>query len=361
MTAAENRVKKLQQKLVDEAMDSFLILNPENRLYYSGFSGSNGWLIVTREKSYLITDGRYFEQVRRESPHCQLVKAVQSYSDSSLQALIDMDGEGLLGEGVGFESCSMTVNLYNKIKKSLPDVELLPADDLIETPRDFKDSREIDLIRHAVKVAEEGFRHIEGLIVPGNTERQLAAQLQYQMKLAGADKEAFDIIVASGENSALPHAQVSDRVLKEGDPLVIDWGAKVDGYHSDMTRTLFVGEPGDKMREIYHVVLQAHNKAIEAIGPGKITGDIDAIARGIIEEAGYGEYFGHGLGHGVGLQIHENPRLKKDEDAILKPGMAVTVEPGIYIPGLGGVRIEDLVVITPEGREILTSLPIIEY
>lgn len=357
----EKRLGKLCSKMKQENIDSVLITRGENRQYYSGFTGSNGWLVITGDSAFIITDGRYFEQVKREAPIFELVKAEQSYEKSTIEAMSVLVENHPVGKTMGYESSILSVAIYNELLKTLPKIEFTPFDNGIESTREIKEPPEIELIKKAVQIAQEGFRQVESKVKAGATERELSAELQYRMKLSGADKEAFDIIVAAGKNSALPHAKVSDYRLKEGDPVVIDWGAKVGGYHSDMTRTLFVGKPSDKMREIYNTVFEAQRKALDVIGPGMSSGEVDAVAREYISSAGYGDYFVHGLGHGVGLAIHERPTVKKDDKTILKPGMVATVEPGIYVPDVGGVRIEDMILITTDGKEILTSLPKMKY
>jgi len=357
----KTRLEKLRSKMKEENVDSVLITRPENRRYYSGFTGSNGWLVITKDSALIITDGRYFEQVKHEAPIFTLFKAEQSYDKSTINAMSQLVENYPVGKTMGYESSILPVAIYNELLKALDEIEFTPFDGEIENAREIKDPYELELIKKAVHIAEEGFRQIEGKIKAGVTERELSAELQYRMKLAGAEKEAFDVIVAGGNNSALPHAKVSDYELNDGDPVVIDWGAKVGGYHSDMTRTLFIGEPSEKMREIYKTVFEAQKKALDAVKPGMSTGEVDAVARDYISSAGYGDYFVHGLGHGVGLAIHERPPVKKDDTTILQPGMVATVEPGIYVPGIGGVRIEDMVLITLDGKEILTSLPRIMY
>ena len=354
----KSRIENLRASMNEKKVDAVFISSYENRRYYSGFTGSNGWLLITPDKSYIFTDGRYFEQVKKEAPLYELVKADQSFQKAMLVALEQLLADNPINGKLGFESHFMSVSLYGELLNALKmdNTDFYPFDEEIRGPRDVKDSDEIELLKNAVKVAEKGFLQIKDKFIPGMTERELASKLDYNMKLAGAEKESFDTIVGSGENGALPHAKISDRKLQEGDTVVVDWGAVVKGYHSDMSRTLFIGKPQGKMKEVYEIVLKAQLKVLENIKPGMTTGEADAIARDHIKAAGYGKEFGHGLGHGVGLAIHEMPSLKEGMDMVLKPGMAVTVEPGIYLPGVGGVRIEDLVIITEDGCDVLTSL-----
>lgn len=354
----QTRIENIISAAAQQSMDSLLIIEPVNREYYSGFTGSNGWLFFHDSAKYLITDGRYYQQAQKEAPLFELVKAEQSYEASQLNAfqnLMETLGYGI--ERIGFESNTMTVSLYKELLKLLPDRVFMPFDQYIESPRCRKDPFEIQTIEKAVLLAERALLNNLPHIKPGISERKLSALIQYEMITLGADGEAFDVIAASGANSAFPHASITDRVLAEGDTLVIDWGAKINGYHSDMTRTFFLGDPGSEMRKVYDIVLESQIKAIDAIKPGITAGELDETARSIIKKAGYGDYFSHGLGHGLGLKVHEEPKVKSGITTILEPGMIITVEPGIYIPDLGGVRIEDLILVTKDGCKILTSLP----
>jgi len=357
----KKRIEELRHNMKMEDLDSILIMKPENCQYYSGFTGSSAWLIISPGDAFIVTDGRYFEQVKKEAPLFKLGKAEKSGNEAMFKAMSGIVDKGVVGKFVGFEVSHVNVTLYNAFNERFASIKLIPADDVVSGFRDIKEFEEIELIQKAVETAEKGFKEIEDKIKEGITERKLAAELQYHIRLAGADKEAFDIIVAGGENSAMPHAKVSDRPLKEGDAVVIDWGAVIEGYHSDMTRTVFVGEPCEKIKEIYRVVYEAQQKVLDCIGPGMTTGEADAIARKSIEDAGYGDNFLHALGHGVGLAIHEKPFLKKDDNVSLEPGMVVTIEPGVYLPNVGGVRIEDLIVITEDGCDILTSIPKVKF
>jgi len=355
------RVKNLQEELKNKGLDWALVLQPENRRYYSGFTGSNGWLVITQQDKFIITDGRYFEQAAKEAPLFELIKTSSSQGKDLMAALVDF-APRLPGKTVGFEASTVSYKQYKSMTEKLPGFKFVEADKTIESFRYYKDNSELASIREAIRLAEDAFKLIEDRIKPGITERELAAELEYQMKLAGSRKESFDTIVAFGPNAALPHAQPSDYVLVPGEPITVDWGAMTtDGYLSDMTRTFFIGEPNPEMLKVYRTVMEAQLAALDAMKPGMTTNEVDAVAREHIKKAGYGEFFSHGLGHGVGLAIHESPTLKEGGDEVLRPGMVVTVEPGIYMPGKGGVRIEDMVLITESGKEILTSLPKIKY
>lgn len=357
----KDRVKNLKEKLENAGVDSMLIVNPHNCRYYSGFTGSNGWLWITKKNAYIITDGRYFNQVAREAPDFELMKTPQGEGKKLYLTFSRKVKEENAAGRIGFEAQTLTVELFENIRKNLDGVEFVPCDDAIQQARLIKTRWEVEKIRRAVKIAEEAFGNTRGCIKPGATEREIAALLDYNIKMAGGRKESFDTIVASGTNGAYPHAKTTDRKLQEGDAVTIDWGALCDGYVSDMTRTVFVGKPNKDVLEIYRVVYEAQVKALDAVKPGITSGELDAVAREIIENAGFGKYFSHGLGHGVGLAVHEGPTLNRNVDIVLETGMVVTVEPGIYIEGRGGVRIEDMALVTPDSREVLTSLPKIKY
>ncbi len=347
------RLAKLREALAIEELDAILITQPENRRYLSGFTGSAGVLLISQNQAIIATDFRYFEQVARQAPDFQLAK-VENRFVNLLPQLVEQVG----AKRVGFESAHLTFDQHRKWAEVAEGFELVPTKDLVEDLRAVKDEDELDAIKKAVALSDAAFAHILGVIEPGMTEKDVAWELESYMRTHGADKVAFDLIVAAGPNGAMPHATVSDRAIRAGEPIVIDLGAALDGYHSDLTRTIYLGEPDERFREIYGLVLGAQLAAedrIEGIKPGMTGKEADAIARRVIEEAGYGEQFGHGLGHGVGLAVHEKPTLGKLSDDVLRPGMVFTVEPGIYIPGWGGVRIEDMVVLREDGVEVLSQ------
>ncbi|MFQ6058004.1 MAG: M24 family metallopeptidase [Anaerolineae bacterium] len=346
------RLDKLRQKLVEEELDAILITQPENRRYLSGFTGSAGVLLISAEQAILATDFRYYEQAAREAPYFQLakIKSEEKFVDI-LPHLVAQVG----ARQVGFESAHLTFDQYEEWAKVAEGFDLVPTKEWVEELRAVKDEGELEAIRRAVALADEAMAHILGFMEPGMTERAVAWEIETYMRTHGADKAAFDIIVASGPNGAMPHAQASDAPIRADEPIVMDIGARIDGYHSDLTRTVCLGAPDDRFREIYDIVLRAQLAAEEGIKAGMTGKEADALARSVIEEAGYGEYSGHGLGHGVGLAIHEKPRLSKLSEEVLQPGMVFTVEPGIYLSDWGGVRLEDMVVIGQEGVEVLTQ------
>lgn len=346
------RLAHVRKTLAEQSLDALLISQPENRRYLSGFTGSSGWLLIAAGGALLITDFRYYQQVGREAPDWELARI-----ETELTKLLP----GLLAElGVrrlGFESQHVTVDQLHTWSEPAPGVEWVALKDTVETLRMVKDEGEIQALRRSAVLTDQAFAHLLMVIRPGMTERQAAWEIEAAMRTHGAEKVAFDLIVASGPNGALPHARPGDRKIEAGEPIVVDIGCIVDGYCSDMTRTICLGRPHPKYLEVYEIVLQAQTAAEAGIHSGISGIDADALARNLITEAGYGEHFGHGLGHGVGLAVHENPRASRLSKDTLAPGMSLTVEPGIYLPGEFGVRIEDLVIVRETGTEILTGTP----
>ena len=346
------RLTRLRQKLASEGLGAILITDPANRRYLSGFTGSAGTLIISQERAMLATDFRYYEQVEKQAPQFELVKI----RDKLINLLPDLI-KGLGTHQLGFESKNLTVNLHQDLANALPDgVELVATTDIVEELRSVKDNDELSTLRRAIAVSDRAYAHIADLMRPGMTERQVAWELESFMRTHGAEKVAFDIIVAAGPNGAMPHARATDQPIQSGEPVVMDLGAVVDGYCSDLTRTVALGEADRQYREIYEIVLQAQQAALRDIRPGMTGQEADAIAREAIAQAGYGDAFGHGLGHGVGLMVHEKPGVGRLSDKeVLKVGMVFSVEPGIYLPGEFGVRIEDLVVLRQGGPEVLSQ------
>lgn len=346
------RLTKLRTILPEQEIDAMLVSQPQNRRYLSGFTGSAGWLVITAKQAVIATDFRYYEQVGHEAPEFELSKITTRLTDLLPEVLTDLGIKRL-----GFESKHMTVEQLNTLSKAAEGVEWLPLEDAVEKIRAVKDEDEIDALSRSAALNDDAFAHLLEVIEPGMTERQAAWEIESYMRSHGASKVAFDLIVAAGPNGALPHARPGDQAIQPGAPVVVDIGCVLDDYCSDMTRTFCLGEPSAKYLEVWNVVLQAQ-EAAEALIRAGVTGvEADAAARDLIVEAGYGDYFGHGLGHGVGLAVHEGPgasRLSKDT---FEAGMSLTVEPGIYLPGEFGVRIEDLAIIREDGIEILTNTP----
>ena len=344
------RLTKLREALAAEGLDAILITQPENRRYLSGFTGSAGMLLISADEAIIATDFRYYEQVEKQAPDFCLAKITDKFK-ALLPELVQQVG----AKRVGFESTHLTVDQHQQWQEVAEGFELVPTKELVERIRAIKDEDELSKIKKAIALSDKAVAHIVGFIEPGMTEKEVAWELEVFMRTRGAEKLAFDLIVGSGPNGAMPHATVSERVIRAGEPIVIDLGAMIDGYNSDLTRTICAGQADDKFKEIYDIVLTAQLTAEQSIRPGMTGKQADAIARQVIEEAGYGENYGHGLGHGVGLAVHEKPTVGRLSEDVLEPGMVFTVEPGIYLPGWGGVRIEDIVVLREDGVEVLTQ------
>lgn len=345
----QERVNKLRKQIEEQPFDGMLILKPENRRYLSGFTGSSGYLLITGQEAVLITDFRYTEQAKEQAPYFRVVEHGSSAPDA-IRAELESAGVKRLA----FETDHLTYALYAAFNEKFAPVELIPTEGIVEKIRAVKDEQEIATIRQACAIADAAFLHILGFLKPGISERDVALELEFFMRRQGAKSSSFDIIVASGTRSSLPHGVATDKILQQGDFVKLDFGALYDGYCSDITRTVVLGEPNEQQKHIYNIVLEAQLRALDHLKPGMSGKEADALARDLIREKGYGDQFGHSLGHGLGLYIHEAPRLSALSDDRLEPGMVVTVEPGIYIPGFGGVRIEDDVVITKSGIDILT-------
>ena len=346
------RLTKLRASLPEHEIDAILVSQPQNRRYLSGFSGSAGILVITADRAVMATDFRYYEQVGREAPDFELAKITTRVSDLLPEVLADLGVKRL-----GFESQHLTVEQFNIMSAAAEGVEWLPLENTVEKIRAVKDPDEIDALRRSSALNDAAFAHLLEVIQPGMTEREAAWEIEAYMRSHGASKVAFDLIVAAGPNGALPHARPGDGAIQPGAPIVVDIGCVLDDYCSDMTRTFCLGEPSSRYLEVWNVVLQAHEAAKAVIRAGATGVQADAAARDLIAEAGYGDYFGHGLGHGVGLAVHEGPRAGRLSEDTFEAGMSLTVEPGIYLPGEFGVRIEDLVIIGQDGIEILSNTP----
>jgi Xaa-Pro aminopeptidase len=348
------RLEKLRAQLPGHGVPGVLIMEPLNVGYLSGFTGSTAALVVLQDRAVFITDSRYAIQAEKECPAFELAITQSSagYADTIAERV-----KQLGVPQVGVEGDHLTVVQFEQLKEKLDGIELRPLSNLVGSLRRVKDAGEIGCIRSACGIVDRAFDFLLDLVRPGMTERMVAVELEYFMRKAGSEEEAFHTIVASGPRSALPHGRASDRALGAGDFITFDYGASVGGYHSDITRTIVLGSADARQREVYHVVLEAQQAALAAIRAGVEGKAVDSVARDLIAARGYGENFGHGLGHGLGRSIHDHAALSQRSDVTLQPGMVVTVEPGIYIDGWGGVRIEDDVVVTEEGCEILTHAP----
>lgn len=345
-----SRLQQMRQQMRNGNIDAYVVMRPENGRYLSGFSGGETTLYITLEKALLLTDFRYIEQAKAQAPEFEIIDAGQDHFTTLSEI-------GQQAQRVGFEGDFITYVDFGKLKDAFSQAELLSLPDLVSHLRSIKDSSEIELIRQAVKIADMAFDEALKTIEIGQTEEEIGLNLEFSMRRAGASGGSFDFIVASGVRSAMPHGTASSKRVQSGEFLTMDFGAIYQGYCSDITRTVFIGDPEDKHRQVYDTVLAAQRAGIQAVAPGRTGKEVDAVARAIIEKAGYGDYFGHGLGHSVGLAIHEGPNLNKREERLLEPGMVITVEPGIYIPNWGGVRIEDIVLVTENGCEVLTKAP----
>jgi Xaa-Pro aminopeptidase len=347
------RAERLAELVADAGADVLVVSNLVNVRYLTGYTGTNGLALVGPRTRTFITDFRYVEQATEEvHPSFERRRASQDLIKAIGEAL----PEGALR--LGFEDEHTSVREHELLAKLLPErVELVAVNGLVERLRAVKEPDEIEYIRAATVLADAAFERLirDGLI--GRTEREVAIALEHDMRERGADRASFGTIVAAGAHGALPHAQPREVEIKRGDLVVIDWGAELDGYCSDCTRTLAAGEPGDEARDVYELVLEAQLAGLQAVKAGAGGREVDSVARAVIEAGGHGDQFGHGLGHGVGLAVHEAPRLSQRSDDELRPGNVVTVEPGVYVPGRFGVRIEDLVVTIEGGCEVLTSVP----
>ncbi|MGH2539418.1 MAG: M24 family metallopeptidase [Actinomycetota bacterium] len=343
----------LSERLAALEVDGFLVTGLTNVRYLTGFTGSNGQALVTADGGVFFTDGRYTEQSRHEVPDLERV----TYGSAFGEALGAQVSRLRLGR-VGFEAHHLTVRSHERLAEAMDDAELAACGEEVERIRWVKDDEELDLLRAAQASTDQAFEDILETLAVGVSELQVARQLEMLLRRDGADGLSFDPIVAFGENAAEPHHEPGHRMLEEGDVMKMDFGALSGGYHADMTRTIAFGAPAPELRKIHDVVRQAQQAGIDAIREGVSGAEVDAAARGVIDGAGYGDAFTHGLGHGVGLDIHEGPRLGREHaDHALPASSVVTVEPGIYVPGLGGVRIEDMVEVTADGCRVLGKAP----
>jgi Xaa-Pro aminopeptidase len=364
VTTYTDRVERLRAALHAQNLDAILVTNPENRRYLSGFTGhdsgadSAGALVITGDAITLITDGRYIEQAATECPGLRVVKRDGQFASTAATVIAEAGIDRL-----GFEATHVTVALRDDLDAALAEkagqgrVSLAATRNLIEPLRAVKDGDEIAAIERAVAITDETFTYLCGYLRPGLTEREVAHEIERYMREQGADGMAFAPIVASGPNAALPHAVPTERAIQLGEPITIDMGARYNGYCADMTRTVCLGEPGPEAQAIYDAVLRAQEACEAELAPGMSGKAADAAAREVLEASGYGEQFLHSTGHGLGLEIHEDPRLSKHatEEQKLEPGMAITIEPGVYVAGWGGVRIEDTAIVTADGIRVLTT------
>jgi Xaa-Pro aminopeptidase len=353
----KERIKKFWQEINKGIIqpNAFLVINPKNIFYLTQFKGE-GLLLSTPDQNYLITDSRYTKQAKTEVQHCDIIIQELKQNDAQTISLSNLIAELKIKE-LGYESDFLKVSNYQKYQQVMPQLKLFPFSNILEIVRMVKDQSEINLIKKAVQIADTAFQETVGELSPGISELALANRLNYNMRKEGATKEAFDLIVTSGERGVLVHGAPSDKQIKDGELIVIDFGSNYGMYNSDCTRTLILGKPDKEQEKIFNIIKQVQIETLQRVKAGIQCKELDEFARLIIEESGYGDFIQHSLGHGVGVDIHELPHLNSYDQTILQSGMVVTIEPGIYVPGLGGVRIEDTIVITEKGCHILTMLP----
>ena len=343
------RVKRFWKAIKTAGVDAIIINSPEVIRYLTGFTGSESLFILSRKEGLLFVDSRYTEQARNECRNIKTVECVKK-TEGVIQSLLESDFKK-----VGFDPQTFTV-AQKKVFDAKDVFTLVELPDVMEGVRAKKDAAELDFIRKAAKISSGSFLEVMEGMRAGLREDEVALQLEFTMRKRGAEKASFPIIVASGLRGALPHGLASPKKIERGDFVTVDFGCVYRGYCSDETCTVVFGRPGSRQKKVYQVVKDAHDKAISSIKKGVTAGRVDAIARGVVEKAGLGKYFRHGTGHGVGLAVHEEPRIAPKQDTIIEKDMVFTIEPGVYIPGWGGVRIEDLVRVTDDGCELLSSV-----
>jgi Xaa-Pro aminopeptidase len=345
------RVERARQLFESFDIDAMLVTSSSNRFYLSGFKGSSGVLLITKDEAILVTDFRYKTQAAEQAQGYRVVMHTSPIPEEIAKLTKELSIHKL-----GFEQDDLTFSAYRTYDNHLKSAstELVPLSGFVEKLRLIKDESEIKIVKDAASIADAAFSHIINFIRPGLTEREVSNELEFFMRKNGATSSSFDIIVASGYRSALPHGVASDKVIETGELVTLDFGAYYKGYCSDITRTVAIGNVSDELKEIYQIVYDAQMLGMKGIKPGMTGKEADALTRDYIASKGYGDYFGHSTGHGIGLDVHEGPALSVKSDTVLEPGMLVTVEPGIYVSGLGGVRIEDDALITKDGNESLT-------
>ncbi|HHL39779.1 MAG TPA: aminopeptidase P family protein [Deltaproteobacteria bacterium] len=349
---ARRRLAALRRRLDGLGVDALIVADPDNIRYLTGFTGSSATLVVGRRRAVLLTDGRYRIQAARE---CRgIARRITRDAAAETAGIVEEWG----ASRVGFESAALSYGRYERLRAALRRAaRLKPLADAVESLRLIKEASEIDALRAAAGLAALGFDEAERLIRPGATELEVAAGVEAAVRRRGAEGMAFETIVASGERCALPHARPTMKKIRKGELVLVDMGVRLEGYNSDNTRVYAVGRATRLQRDVYALVREAQERAVEAAAPGVAAEAVDAAARAVIRKAGYGRRFGHGTGHGVGLKVHEGPSIAPGSGAVLAQGMVFTVEPGVYIEGWGGVRIEDMVVLTGRGCEKITDAP----
>jgi Xaa-Pro aminopeptidase len=346
----EKRFSRILDTVNRLGLDACLLAGKENIYYLTGFTGSEGSLLVTRGDTVLMTDFRYITYAKEVTRGITVIETRPR--DGTLSLLCGRYGIKKLG----FDAYHLTYQAYQDLKETIPDIELVGVGNEIEGMRKCKEPEEIAIMREAIRIATEAFNYVYPKLEPGRTEKEIANDLDYAMRRLGADEPAFETIVASGPRAALPHAHPGERALQKDEVVIIDFGCRFEGYCSDETCTVIVGQVNGRMKEIYQLVDEARKKGIERVQAGIPVRDLDLVVRGFIEDAGYGEFFKHGTGHGVGIAVHETPAISPRTEGVLEENMVITVEPGIYLPNVGGVRLEDMVLVGRTGGEIMTHL-----
>jgi Xaa-Pro aminopeptidase len=347
----EERLRSVRKILDLNHLDGALFSNLENIRYLCGFTGSDGAIVMTQKESFFLTDSRYWTQAEEEVNGSQIIHYKKKME--GIRSLL----LGLQLKNIGFESAFLAFSSYQFLSERLAhEAKLVPLEEELKNLRAVKGAQELALMRRAIDVSSNAFLHVAEMLGEGVVEREIALEMESFMKRSGADDIGFDIIIASGKRSALPHGRASEKRIERGDLILIDFGSGFQGYHSDQTRTVVCGQPTLEQQKIYQIVKEAHDKAIEKIRPGVPLREVDGAARDHIRNLGYGEYFGHGLGHGIGLAVHEDPVVNFESEGFIQEGMVFTIEPGIYLPDWGGVRIEDMIWVTRDGTEVLTYL-----
>ena len=348
------RIEKLRSLLADEAVDCLLVTGETDVRYLSGFTGDSSYLLVSTDRCAILTDRRYETQIEAE---CGGIESFVRGPERTMTQLVAEAVDDFSAATIGLDANDVSWALLEGLRSALPQQTFAATNGLVLKLRQIKEPEEIETIRRAVRIAEQTFQAIRATLRRGQTELEIAHDVEKWIRYFGGEGCGFATIAAIGPNAALPHAQPGERRVGDDPALLLDWGARYNGYTSDLTRMTAIGAPSPEMAEIYPVVLEAQLAAIAAIRPGAELKAVDAAARNVIRDAGFGDYFGHGLGHGIGLQVHESPRMSAITEGTLQAGMVVTVEPGIYLPGKLGVRIEDDVLVTENGHEVLSSLP----
>lgn len=333
-----------------EGLDAIVFFHPPNLHYFGGFTGSTGCLIIASAGYGFVTDSRYMTQAIDQMPGIE-VREAKILQSSVTEWLTELNCSR-----IGFEEETLSCSSLRKLRESKEGIEWVPLEQALQPLRCRKDDTEVAALEKAAGIAESAFREVSHLLRPGTVEMEFATELEFAIRRQGGEEKSFDFIVASGPRGALPHGIASSRKMQAGELVTVDFGVRYAGYHHDETVTVALGEVSDTLRSIHDIVLRAHDLAIAAVRPGAKIPDVDAVARDFIAQHGYGDFFGHGLGHGLGLEVHEWPSLSSRTDAVLQEGMVVTIEPGIYLPDVGGVRIEDMVLVTASGARVLTKI-----